>query len=213
MQIGSAMIHVASLPYSLPARPVSPDSSADLARANPSPVPPVQPSSGPGFADSDASADSAKAQRDDAERVRLEQQQIAELANRDRDVRNHEQAHAAVGGAYAGAPSYTYERGPDGRTYAVGGEVSINVGASADDPETTLRKMISVQAAALAPADPSSQDLSVAARASAQAARARMELASQQSEAAGRTAGGDGVETYRRVSRVEDASSALDLSA
>ncbi|MEQ9335590.1 MAG: putative metalloprotease CJM1_0395 family protein, partial [Miltoncostaeaceae bacterium] len=30
--------------------------------------------------------------------------------------------HAAAGGQYAGAPSFTYQTGPDGKRYAVGGE-------------------------------------------------------------------------------------------
>ncbi|MEL7393699.1 MAG: putative metalloprotease CJM1_0395 family protein, partial [Pseudomonadota bacterium] len=42
-----------------------------------------------------------------------EQAQVDELKARDREVRAHEQAHAAVGGQYAGAPSYTFQTGPD----------------------------------------------------------------------------------------------------
>jgi len=55
-----------------------------------------------------------------------EQLEIQELAARDREVRAHEQAHAAVGGAYAGAPSYQYETGPDGVRYAIAGQVQID---------------------------------------------------------------------------------------
>ena len=92
----------------------------------------------------------------------------------------HEQAHAAVGGRYAGAPSYTYERGPDGKRYAVGGEVGIDTSPVPNDPEATLRKMEVVIRAALAPAEPSAQDRQVAAQAQLQMAEARVELAQQQ---------------------------------
>ena len=109
-----------------------------------------------------------------------QQQQITELASRDREVRSHEQAHAAVGGSYAGAPTYSFKRGPDGQTYAVGGEVSIDVSPIPNDPAATLRKMEVVQQAALAPAEPSAQDLRVAAQAQVLAAQARSELAALQ---------------------------------
>jgi hypothetical protein len=113
-----------------------------------------------------------------------EQLEIAELARPDREVRAHEQAHAAVGGSYAGAPSYTYSCGPDGQRYAVGGEVSIDTGALSNDPQATLRKMEVVVRATLVPVEPSVQDRSVAAQAQAQMAQARVELAALQSDAA-----------------------------
>lgn len=111
-----------------------------------------------------------------------QQQQIAALASRDREVRSHEQAHTAVGGSYAGAPTYSFKRGPDGQAYAVGGEVSIDVSPIPNDPAATLRKMEVVQQAALAPAEPSAQDLRVAAQAQVLAAQARSELAALQRE-------------------------------
>jgi len=94
-----------------------------------------------------------------------EQAQVAKLKQIDAKVRAHERAHAAVGGAHAGAPSYTYTRGPDGQMYATGGEVAIDISAESD-PEATLQKAEQVAAAALAPADPSGQDRAVAAAAS-----------------------------------------------
>jgi len=93
-----------------------------------------------------------------------ERDQVAKLKQIDAKVRAHERAHAAVGGQYAGAPSYSYTRGPDGQLYAVGGEVSIDIGAESD-PQATLQKATQVAAAALAPADPSGQDRAVAAAA------------------------------------------------
>lgn len=125
-----------------------------------------------------ASGDAAVSPQQQAQ----QQQQVSELASRDREVRSHEQAHAAVGGSYAGAPTYSFKRGPDGQTYAVGGEVSIDVSPIPNDPAATLRKMEVVQQAALAPAEPSAQDLRVAAQAQVLAAQARSELAALQRE-------------------------------
>lgn len=119
-----------------------------------------------------------------------EQQQVKELQARDREVRAHEQAHARVGGAYAGAPSYTFQQGPDKQRYAIGGEVQIDTSAERT-PEATARKMQIVIRAALAPAEPSSQDLRVAqqARASLQEAQAEM-----RAQAAEELRGGDEAE-------------------
>ena len=115
--------------------------------------------------------------------LKQEQEEIQQLSARDREVRAHEQAHAAVGGQYAGAPQYQFQRGPDGVRYAVGGEVSIDVSRAAT-PEETIRKMQVVRRAALAPAEPSPQDRRVAAQAAATEAEARQELAIETREAA-----------------------------
>lgn len=120
----------------------------------------------------------------EAELLRVTQTEIRELATRDREVRTHEQAHKAVGGQYAGAVSYSYERGPDGRMYAVGGSVAIDTAAIPGDPAATLQKLQQVQRAALAPAQPSAQDLSVAAQAAQAMAQARAELATETLDAA-----------------------------
>ncbi|TAL67327.1 MAG: hypothetical protein EPN82_15245 [Bacteroidetes bacterium] len=107
---------------------------------------------------------------------------IADLEKRDREVRAHENAHKVVGGGLVkGGTSFTYTTGPDGKQYATGGEVQIDISPVKGDPEATIQKMNQVRAAALAPADPSPQDRSVAALASAIAASARAELSSQKS--------------------------------
>lgn len=111
-----------------------------------------------------------------------EQEKVEELRARDREVRTHEQQHAAVGGQYASAPSYSFERGPDGKSYAVDGKVSIDISAVPNDPEATIQKMSVVRRAALAPAEPSASDRAAAAEASQKAAAARAELAKQSSE-------------------------------
>ena len=108
-----------------------------------------------------------------------EQQLLRELSARDREVRQHELSHAAAGGVYAGAPTFEYQRGPDGRLYAIGGEVSIDTSAVPNDPEATLEKATVILRAALVVAEPSPQDRAVAARAAAMAAEARAEIAQQ----------------------------------
>ncbi|MEO1321509.1 MAG: putative metalloprotease CJM1_0395 family protein [Pseudomonadota bacterium] len=112
-----------------------------------------------------------------------EQAQVEKLKARDREVRAHEQAHATVGGQYAGAPSYTYQTGPDNQRYAVGGEVSIDTAPVDGDAEATVEKMDVVIAAALAPAEPSPQDRKVAALAQSQRTQAMAELLSERAEA------------------------------
>ena len=76
--------------------------------------------------------------------------------------------------------SFTYQRGPDGVQYAVGGEVGIDTSPVAGDPEATLAKAQRIRAAALAPAEPSAQDLRVAAQAAQLAVQARAEIGQQQ---------------------------------
>ncbi|NDY97073.1 putative metalloprotease CJM1_0395 family protein [Wenzhouxiangella limi] len=122
------------------------------------------------------------AQRGPLELTEAEQAQVRELQQRDREVRAHELAHVAAGGAYVTAPaSYQYEVGPDGRRYAVGGEVSIDTSVPSD-PEEALAKAQIIQRAALAPVDPSAQDYQVAAKARQMAIEARSELAAERLE-------------------------------
>ncbi len=118
--------------------------------------------------------------KDPAQQKQQEQKAvIAELVARDREVRSHEQAHAAAGGQYAGSPTYSFVKGPDGLNYAVGGEVSIDTAPVSGDPEATLRKAQVIRAAASAPAEPSPQDRRVAAQAASMEADARVELANK----------------------------------
>lgn len=112
-----------------------------------------------------------------------EQAEVDALKERDAEVRRHEQAHAAAGGAYAGQPTYEYQTGPDGNRYAVGGEVDIDVSPVPDDPAATIRKMDVVIRAALAPEEPSPQDHRVAEQARATQAEARQDLSAEQAEA------------------------------
>ncbi|MEM6986639.1 MAG: putative metalloprotease CJM1_0395 family protein [Pseudomonadota bacterium] len=111
-------------------------------------------------------------------------QQVRELSARDKEVRAHEQAHLAAAGPYSTyGPNYDYQTGPDGRRYAIGGEVGIDTSVVPDDPQATLAKMQVVQRAAMAPAEPSAQDMRVAADASQMAAQARMDIMREHFEA------------------------------
>jgi hypothetical protein len=113
----------------------------------------------------------------DSQKELVEQKIINELKLRDQEVRTHELAHATVGGPSTGAPSYTFEVGPDGKKYAVGGEVSVDLSVVDGNPRATIAKMQKVYAAALAPADPSIQDTRVAASAARSILQAQSELA------------------------------------
>ncbi len=105
-----------------------------------------------------------------------DQAEIRRLQARDREVRAHEQAHQAAGGSLvASAASFTYVTGPDGRRYATGGEVSVDT-SPGRTPEETLRRAQQIRRAALAPAQPSGQDRSVAAQAQQMETQARQEL-------------------------------------
>ncbi len=126
-----------------------------------------------------SSAEESESQKHKEQIEQKEQQQIRELAARDREVRAHEQAHAGLGGQFAGAPRYTFERGPDGVNYAVGGEVSIDTAKIANNAEASIEKARTVRRAALAPADPSPQDRRVAALATQIELEARTELRQQ----------------------------------
>ena len=95
-----------------------------------------------------------------------EKKRVQELKKIDREVRTHEQAHlAAAGGLSRGGASFTYTKGPDSKRYATGGEVSIEISPVDGNPKETIRRMQQLRRAALAPADPSGQDRSVAAKA------------------------------------------------
>ncbi|TDO96849.1 putative metalloprotease CJM1_0395 family protein [Marinomonas balearica] len=108
-----------------------------------------------------------------------EQQEVEQLQDRHDEVVTHEQAHASVGGQYAGAPQYSYEQGPDGQRYATDGEVQIDVGEVSGDPDATIAKMEQVYRAALAPVEPSAADQNVAREAQSNIAEAKAEIAKE----------------------------------
>jgi hypothetical protein len=117
--------------------------------------------------------------------VKLDKQELSQLQQiklRDGEVRTHEQAHLSAAGQYArGGASFTYQKGPDGVSYAVAGEVNIDV-TKESSPEATIAKMQTIKRAALAPANPSGADRRIAAQANVKEAQARQELLQIQQE-------------------------------
>ncbi len=110
--------------------------------------------------------------------------QLTKLRARDREVRQHEAAHlAASGGLATSGASFSYQKGPDGVNYAVGGEVQIDT-SSGRTPQESIERARTIQAAALAPAQPSGQDQAVAAAAQKMELQARTELAQQATQTA-----------------------------
>ncbi|MFB2683690.1 putative metalloprotease CJM1_0395 family protein [Shewanella mangrovisoli] len=128
--------------------------------------------------------DVAKEQVKQAQEKAIEQQkaQVDALKSRDTEVKAHEHAHASVGGQYAQSPSFKYEKGADGQRYATDGEVQIDVSIVPGDPLATINKMKQVYAAAMAPVDPSSADIRVAAEALQKMNEAKAKLAEERQQ-------------------------------
>lgn len=144
--------------------------------------------------------------QDESLQVRLTPQEealVRRLKARDREVRAHEQAHVAAGGQHAGGASYSYEMGPDGKRYAVGGEVPIDT-SDASTPEATAQKARTVRKAALAPAKPSAADRQIASKATALEMEAKQEIQEEKRAQAGLAA-----EDQAQKSGANDISSAV----
>jgi len=147
-----------------PRRPGDPDASSQASKEIPKTGRPGEP---------------AQPGRSGLEKLDPKQQaEVKELQARDQEVRAHEAAHQAAAGGLGGGASFEYKTGPDGKSYAVGGEVPIDL-SPGRTPEETIRRAGQVRAAALAPADPSPQDMAVAAAAGQMEAAARQQLLQQ----------------------------------
>jgi len=132
----------------------------------------------------DASTEKAAGIAGQDELTPEEKKEVEKLKKTDQDVKAHESAHMSAGaGVVMGGANYEYEHGPDGKMYAVSGEVKIDTSRE-KDPEATIRKMQKVRKAALAPAQPSATDRSVAAKASQIEGQARAELAQERAKEA-----------------------------
>lgn len=94
---------------------------------------------------------------------------LEKLRQRDAKVRGHEINHVLSAGGQAGQPAYTYQTGPDGQRYAIGGSVSISM-ISTGDPDADARSARRAQRAALANGEASGADLQAAAKAREQEA-------------------------------------------
>lgn len=144
----------------------------------------------PGEAEKEAQrpAGEQRTVRQESELDAQAKRELEQLKARDREVRAHEAAHKAAAGALArGGAQFEYQTGPNGRRYAVGGEVSIDTAKVAGDPQATIDKAQTIRRAANAPAQPSGQDRAVAAKASQMEAEARQELTEQQVRESGST--------------------------
>jgi hypothetical protein len=143
-----------------------------------------------------------------------ERQQLVKLQERDAEVRGHEAAHQAAGGGLTGGASFTYQKGPDGKMYAIGGEVSIST-KGASSPQEAITNARQVIAAAMAPSNPSGQDFAVASSARMMELKAQQQLAKQQQEEAlGKTTYQNSTdETQKSSQDKEKESVSLDIPA
>lgn len=107
--------------------------------------------------------------------------EVRKLINWENNVKQHEQAHMAVGGGLVSSARFSYTIGPDGKRYVSGGEVSISV-PSSENEEENLKTLERVKRAALAPADPSPQDIKTAAMASAMISSTYLKLMKQKAK-------------------------------
>lgn len=172
--IQSASVETSKPLNSQPARPVSFSESTFHTRNSPAST----------SSDGKDAVQSNQQERETAQQEQQVQQVISQLKARDTEVRAHEMAHLVAAGSYArGGMSFTYQTGPDGRQYAIGGEVGIDTSPITGDPEATMQKAMVVQRAALAPAEPSAQDQKVAQAAQQMMTQARVELSMQSAEA------------------------------
>ncbi len=138
----------------------------------------------------------------DKELSKEEELQVSKLRSRDSEVKAHEAAHiAASGGLASGGANYTYQQGPDGRMYAIGGEVSIDT-SKGSTHEETIAKMQKVKAAATAPANPSGKDTKVASTAAVMEMQARIDLSKEKQE-----------EIKQKASKAYDSSQQTDYNS
>jgi hypothetical protein len=127
--------------------------------------------------------DKKESSKDDktSNKLTIEQKlMVGKLEARDTHVRAHEAAHQSAG-ASTGAAHFSYQKGPDGKMYAIGGDVSISYQTGAT-PQETISNAQTVINAALAPTDPSPQDYAVASSAKVMMMKAEQELSKEQLE-------------------------------
>lgn len=138
-----------------------------------------------------------------------EERLVLDLQSRDAEVKAHESAHQS-GGASTGAATYTYQQGPDGKMYAIGGEVSVSF-QTGSTPQETIANAQAVIASATAPSDPSGQDMAVASSAMVMMMKAKQQISQEVQEKI------SGQETYKDESnnsdKSNDKSQQLDIPA
>lgn len=110
-----------------------------------------------------------------------EKLQVAKLQQRDSEVRTHEASHMAAGAGLTSGADFTYQKGPDSKMYAVGGEVGIDT-SPGKTPEETIQKAQQIKRAALAPSSPSPADLKIAANAASMEVSAKAQMQQEQQD-------------------------------
>jgi len=144
-----------------------------------------------------------------------EKRLVKDLSSRDTEVKAHEAAHQAAGGGMTGVASYTYQQGPDGKMYAIGGEVSISM-PTGSTPKETISNARQIAAAAMAAGNPSPQDFAVASSARVMEMQAEQQKAKEMQAELEET---QGIETYANESASlnstskDDNYSKIDISA
>lgn len=88
---------------------------------------------------------------------------LEKFKNTDSNIRAHEQSHAASGNTTSPI-SYRYQTGPDGKLYAVGGEVRLDTSLPRD-PEAARFKLSQIQNAASSPSHMSGADAQISIQA------------------------------------------------
>ena len=107
---------------------------------------------------------------------------LQKLKSRDAKVRSHEAAHVMAAGGQASSPTYTYQTGPDGRRYAIGGSVDISI-MTTGDGEADARRAKKAYRAAMATGEPSARDLQTATRAQSMSAKSMKDAAARYADA------------------------------
>ena len=120
-----------------------------------------------------------------------DQRELSRLAEMDRRVKAREQAYLAASRGQARAATVRYVTGPDGQPYAVDADLDVDAGPVEGNPELTLAKAETAEAAALAAADPSPRDRMMAAQARRIAEEARQKLRARRIKQAGEHADAD----------------------
>jgi hypothetical protein len=146
---------------------------------------PLYDSKGRLFLQGSGASDGASSPEKDGEVSAGDRAMLEKLKARDALVRGHENAHILSAGGQAGQAQYTYQTGPDGKAYAIGGSVNISIVSSPTSPEQAAGQAQVAARAAMAAGEMSPQDMQVARRATEISARARsraMEAYAAQSE-------------------------------
>jgi hypothetical protein len=113
------------------------------------------------------------------------EEKVRDLEERDRQVREREQAHQSAAGSLAeGGPVYKYEIGPDGKQYAVEGHTRIKV-RSGNTPEERIRNAKQAERAARAGGGTTPQSQRVAMEARQEIDKAEKEIEEKEKGSSG----------------------------